>query len=307
MEEFGRDIVQSACLLQAEQHAQEPLKKNGEFDLMEKSLKIHMMFSMSTSHLPRNCSSVFMTVVSRLRATAKEDVPSFSFLRAATTIATAKEIELTVLHFLLKFETKTDDIEALNFWRSLERIALWMMLVKPKVQLRRTRCFQIINSSDNPTNLKAALDLSKEEKQEICDTLRTASFDTPSWKSIAKAILERMNEHELMIISQTRLKSELNFLQLEHVLPEKWEKEWNKDLTKIDAEKCLPMKGNFALLNQKINVKISNGSFSAKQPHLLESPYPLTRRIGNAGKWTRSTFEAHHRYLVELAIKIWDL
>mmetsp|Transcript_24903 Transcript_24903/g.65372 ORF Transcript_24903/g.65372 Transcript_24903/m.65372 type:complete len:101 (-) Transcript_24903:2141-2443(-) len=46
MEEFGRDIVQSACLLQAEQHAQEPLKKNGEFDLMEKSLKIH---------IPRSC------------------------------------------------------------------------------------------------------------------------------------------------------------------------------------------------------------------------------------------------------------
>ena len=61
-----------------------------------------------------------------------EDLPSLHFLRAATQIATSKEIEPVVLHMLVKWQSTTHDEEKMRFvsdLRKLERIAMWMMLV----------------------------------------------------------------------------------------------------------------------------------------------------------------------------------
>ena len=61
-----------------------------------------------------------------------EDLSSLHFLRAATQIATSKEIEPVVLYMLVKSQSTTHDEEKMRFvsdLRRLECIAMWMMLV----------------------------------------------------------------------------------------------------------------------------------------------------------------------------------
>ena len=98
-------------------------------------------------------------------------------------------------------------------------------------------------------------------------------------------------------------------LQLEHVLPQKyatvaaWTRKWDTD----SAREWMHCLGNLALLNQKVNAKISNGPFDKKKDHLALSPYPLTRQMTKHAKWDAKAVKSHHETVISLAIFIWNL
>jgi hypothetical protein len=316
-DEVGRETLEAACLLLAQAHTCKPLRKSGEIDLMEDFLKRYVSehgdgrtfydklvvpyakklyyFRDSQNHLKS--------------AEQGRNTPSLSFLRAASQITTSKEIELVVLHFLVNLKVGTDSDEARSHILMLERIALWMLLTKPKAPARRTRCFDIVRSAGNAAALETALKLSHEEKQEINIALRTTEFRGAAALKTAKAVLERMNECTLLNAHQSRVTAVPGTLQIEHVLPQKFENvaSWKEHWDSAKATALSSRLGNLALLNQKTNVQLSNGPFENKKKEFENSPYPLTKRISQAPIWDPATVEEQHEELHRLAVEVWQL
>jgi hypothetical protein len=155
------------------------------------------------------------------------------------------------LHFLVNLKDETDSDEARSHILMLERIALWMLLAKPKAPARRTRCFDILSNTNNAA-------LSHEEKQEINIAFLTTEFRGAAGLKIAKALLERMNECILLDAHQSRVTAVPGTLQIEHVLPQKFENvaSWNEDWDSAKATELSSRLGNLTLLNQKTNSKM---------------------------------------------------
>jgi len=333
-EDVGRDTLSSACILIAQSELQKPvMKNNGEVDLFEDYLKIYLE---SITKGDGDGATYFKNVLVPatkilqslhdgtlvLEGNGDKTPPSLSFLRAACQIRTSKDIELVILHLLSHYEkgkTKSQKGEIEDALFDLEGIALWMMLTKPKPAERRKRCFDIINlRSSRPKGRKKVdkyynpLSLSSEERHAIIDNLENGEFGKGMDSKIGKAILERLNEHELITSSQVKkIQYMHSTLQIEHILPQKynkvakWIEEWNED----DAELWMHRLGNLVLLNQKLNSKISNGHFVEKIKHYKSSPYPMTRRISDSylEKWTLDEVKDNHFYVLDFAKCVWEL
>jgi hypothetical protein len=327
-EEVGRKNLESACLLFAQIWLRRSVHRNGEMDLMEDFLKQYIeqhdvdgaiFFGEKICPASKTLTRFrngHVTLVSNGGPSYKsDDLPSLVFLQSACQIPASKEIELVVLHFLMQWELTRDDVEKIGLQcslRKLEKIAVWMMLAKPTPSARLKRCFEIIDSGNNvlPAGSSNPLDLTHEENIMVFEKLTETPFggNAPGTK-IAKAILERLNEFLLVQSSQGRVNPMDKSLQLEHVLPQKydkvmeWTRLWDTDSTSIWMHRL----GNLALLNQKVNAKISNGSFESKRSHLEASPYPLTRLMAKYTTWDVEAVQTHHETVASLAIQVWNL
>jgi hypothetical protein len=310
---IGRKLLETACLALAQGELCEALRRDGESDLMEKYVR------QDTVTNKYDGASFFKYKIFPAASLLKDfrenrldfgivaDPPSMPFLKAACDIPASKEIELVVLAMLMKLKSADSLAKQL---KKLERVALWMMLAKPKLPLRRKRCFSIINSLNDPDSLEDALKLSSDEKETIRSQMDEQDFGkTVSGRRLAMALLDGLNEHHARLNNQASIQAFLSTLQVEHVLPQKWDgnPSWKEEWAPNEAERWLHRIGNLALLNQKANSKISNRSFSMKRPDLGDSIYPLTRRISKYKCWDANAIETNHKEFCRLAAEVWCL
>jgi len=309
----GRHILERACVALAQGELCEALRRDGEFDLMEKYAR------QDTNANGYDGSAFFECKIYRAACLLKDfrdnrvdvgnavDPPSLTFLKAACDIPASKEIELVVLAMLM---IASPDRQA-RLLKQLERIALWMMLARPKLPLRRKRCFRIIECLRTDSELlEDNLKLSSDEKESIRQHLNEYNFGkTSSGRKLAMALLDGLNEHQARLHNQANIQPVVSTLQVEHVLPQKWEgnPSWKEEWEREDAERWLHRIGNLVLLNQKVNSKISNGAFSIKQADLGNSVYPLTRYISKQHSWDAKVVEANHFEVCRLAAEVWHL
>jgi hypothetical protein len=310
----GRRLLEKACLALAQGELCEALRRDGELDLMEKYARLDTYangydgFAFFDCKVYRAASLLKDFRENRIDFDGTVDPPSLPFLKAACDIAASKEMELVILAVLMSAQS-LDVLAALL--KKLERIALWMMLAKPKLPLRRKRCFSIINGlKTDPILLENSLKLSGDEKESIRRYLDESNFGkTSSGRKLAMTLLDGLNEHQARLHNQANIQPVLSTLQVEHVLPQKWEgnPSWKEEWEREDAERWLHRLGNLALLNQKVNSKISNGAFSIKQADLGNSVYPLTRYISKQKQWNTKVVEANHFEVCRLAADVWKL
>lgn len=93
-------------------------------------------------------------------------------------------------------------------------------------------------------------------------------------------------------------------INLEHVLPEKPEGNWNHippDVAKVYVKRV----GNLALMLAKSNSDLRSASFDAKKAVYKDSPYETTRRIASNREWNTNQIEDRQRILSSLALKAW--
>jgi hypothetical protein len=326
----GRENLEDACIMLAQIGLRRRVQKNGEMDLMEEFLKQYM-----AKYDKKDGADFFDEQIVRAAETLAEfrkghvtlvtsgsnapnDLPSLSFFNSAAQIQVSKEIELVVLHLLIQWGLTSDDDEKIALERSLrklERIAVWMMLTKPTPTVRFKRCFEIIDmiNDGGPVGPCSPLDLTCEENEMVIKMINETAFgkDFAGIKT-AKAILERLNEFSLIKSSQGRVNPiESKALQLEHVLPQGYKtvNEWTLLWDAKDATTWMHRFGNLALLNQKVNAGISNGSFERKKNHLDSSPYPLTRQMAapQHANWDLRAVKTHHEMVANLATQVWNL
>ena len=198
----------------------------------------------------------------------------------------------------------------IKYLADLEKLALWMMIAKPKPKDRRQRCIDAIKYVQDPSGQDSnPFILQKEETDVIKQRLDTEEYGKGASSRVGKAILERLNEFELVNKNQVqRITPFHKTLQLEHVLPQKWHNVdyWSGRWSDNEANAWLHKLGNLALLNQKLNAKVSNGSFDGKRQE-YESPYPLTQRIARYSKWSPKEVKENHSGILDLASRVWSL
>ena len=90
---------------------------------------------------------------------------------------------------------------------------------------------------------------------------------------------------------------------LEHILPQKPNKDWNLGPDKVEG--LYNRLGNQALLRGSVNSKIGNVGFDAKRKALEESPFTLTKIVSKCAVWTEKEISERQIKLAELASKAW--
>lgn len=313
-DEVGRTTVEDACTLLAQIHLSRCVKQKGNevdiFDDYLKSVLIEKEIDGATffdKHVKPAAQILYKFRNGQMSVLGKNPVatPSLQFLASVSKIQVSAETELVALKLLMKHIELTDPNEKLlleDQLKKLERIALWMLLAKPDKRMRQKRIFDVMANGDYR--------LTSDERSEIIENLEVLDFGANQRSiKIAKAILERIEEYEMNEIHQARVVTNVEALQIEHILPQKhvdilsWTESWTDECAQQWKHKL----GNLALLNQKKNSEISNGPFEKKRHCLLESPYPRTQRAGKAQQWDPRTVEEFHKETIQWAIKVWQL
>jgi uncharacterized protein DUF1524 len=95
-------------------------------------------------------------------------------------------------------------------------------------------------------------------------------------------------------------------INLEHVLPEKTEENWNHinpDAAKVYVKRL----GNLTLMLAKTNSDLRSAGFDKKKAVYQSSPYETTRQIASAPEWNEAQIDARQKILADLALKAWPL
>jgi hypothetical protein len=321
-DDVGRKVLESACLLLAQAALSQRPRKNCEIDLLEDYLKEDLLAhgydgkGFFEARVAPACRAL-----KRFRDGAHDAAgrgggaarPSLRFLRAACELPASKEVEMVVLQLLLRLDGAADEEAAAaaeGRLRRLERVALWMMLAKPDLRARCSRCFRMVQALQGGGREEGAFALAAEERGAARRALDETPFGaTAPGRSAARAVLARLNEHELRLHSQCDVRPHDETLQVEHVLPvaHRGTPAWGEAWGAADPEASVHRLGNLVLLNQSKNAKLGNAPFARKREVLVDSPYPLTKAVGRAPAWDPAALGAQHAALVEHAAGVWEL
>lgn len=95
-------------------------------------------------------------------------------------------------------------------------------------------------------------------------------------------------------------------ITLEHVLPERPEKNWPQFNAEEHAAYWRRI-GNLCLLPKGMNNDLGSAGEEAKFAVYKDKPYELTRQIADAGHWTKETICKRQVGMAKLALKAWPL
>ncbi len=114
-----------------------------------------------------------------------------------------------------------------------------------------------------------------------------------------KLILESLEE------SLSKERVDPQNLTIEHIMPQKLTKEWQKMLGAYSNvhKKWLHTLGNLTLTGY--NPELSNKPFEKKLPHLRSSNVTLNQYFRNIDTWNEEAIKSRAKYLANIAIKVW--
>ncbi len=114
-----------------------------------------------------------------------------------------------------------------------------------------------------------------------------------------KLILESLEE------SLSKERVDPQNLTIEHIMPQKLTKEWQKMLGAYSNvhKKWLHTLGNLTLTGY--NPELSNKPFEKKLPHLRSSNVTLNQYFHNIDTWNEEAIKSRAKYLANIAIKVW--
>lgn len=154
----------------------------------------------------------------------------------------------------------------------------------------------VLNSSDN----------------DVKETLLNSSTK----QDLAKSLLLLVNN---FLVDEEQQGFNISFVKpsLEHVMPqsnEKWEddlKQQSKNNWRVEYEKHLNLIGNFYVLPQKLNTKVSNSEFSKKKPELVKIKTPeilgsdkyKISALTSIDEWTFKLIKSRTQELVKLLVE----
>jgi uncharacterized protein with ParB-like and HNH nuclease domain len=156
--------------------------------------------------------------------------------------------------------------------------------------------------------IKTAKEFAKEMTKAIpSDTVFENAFKTArvSKSHLARYYLIALENHSGGSGSPELVpNSNVNEVNLEHVLPENPKGEW-PGLSADTCEAYYRRIGNMALLSTTKNSKIGNLAFDKKKPTLHASGFQLTKQIAAEAEWGPAEIEKRQSELAALAVKVW--
>lgn len=133
----------------------------------------------------------------------------------------------------------------------------------------------------------------------------------------------------------TRIRAQSDFLNIEHVMPQKWQQHWplvietegdagddeaQREVAIKKRERAINTVGNLTLTNSKLNAKMSNQAWPTKKPALQQKstllittasilsapPFVQGGEADNwASDWEEGRIEKRSMYLTRLALRAW--
>ncbi len=136
------------------------------------------------------------------------------------------------------------------------------------------------------------------------DTFRASIINQAVYSSSSSArvkfILESLEE------SLSKERVDPQNLTVEHIMPQKLKKEWQKMLGENHSnvqKKWLHTLGNLTLTGY--NSELSNNPFEDKLKHLESSNVTLNQYFWNLDVWNEEAIKSRAEYLADIAIKVW--
>ena len=182
--------------------------------------------------------------------------------------------------------------------------------------------FQIVGGVGGGTLERIYADTAKsitenkiKSAKEVTDAFRTLPTDAAfeagfSIASISKPSLARFYlrslEEGMSAETEERVpNTDVEKVNLEHVLPLTVTEEWEKIFSKDDTRAYQKRLGNLALMSSKSNSKAGNDSFTEKRKVFAKSTFHFTKIIGSKKIWNKKEIEQRQNEMAKLAVKIW--
>jgi len=159
-----------------------------------------------------------------------------------------------------------------------------------------------------------AISTAAQLKNEISGIIPTdvqfrEAFETAT---VSKAFLARYYLRTLENVVQAQedphfiVKSDEEEITLEHILPEKPEKNWPQFTSEEHASYWKRI-GNMILLRYKINSDLKSEPFQVKVPEYKKCSYKLTEQVTTLQDWTIETIRKRQVGLAKSALKAWPI
>jgi len=330
----GRDIVSDACLLRASSVLGTKVSKNGQIFALESWLREELTKkSLNGNDFFAKCVKPASLALGRYRdLNFGEKTFSFSssragkvgdmiairltFLRALTSsVSSTKELEIVILELLVrsmgKASAKHMPLKELDSYLGhVERLALWMALLKPPASQRYQRCFKFLENIQSKNIGSSFSMLSEEEMSAIREKLLVCNFGlTAAGRKNVIALLQRLNSY--ILFSNDRITTSGGTVQLyaEPILPVKatnkmWGEQWPD---KEEREFWMHRLGNFVLVSNKAKTIDSKLAFTSKKERYGKEVWPLTIDVTKSNEWSRLQLVEHMSSMLNLIDEIWGL
>ncbi|KJF17620.1 GmrSD restriction endonuclease domain-containing protein [Acidithrix ferrooxidans] len=155
------------------------------------------------------------------------------------------------------------------------------------------------------------------------EMIREVLFQFPTYKTLGKAqtrmLLEAIEDYkrgypEKSSSSFHEAPLKRDICSVEHIMPQKWESNWNApiDDSAYDRNLTVHLLGNLTLVKDKLNSSLSNAKWQGvggkRQKMEASTSILLTREVVELGKneWTDEIITDRTRSLIEAVLKIWE-
>jgi len=101
--------------------------------------------------------------------------------------------------------------------------------------------------------------------------------------------------------------SDVNKVNLEHILPQTPDEYWGKLFSKDDVNEMVNRLGNLAIIASKANSEVGNMPFYDKKNIYASSEFILTKEISSFQSWTKEDIQTRQKRMADIAVKHWSL
>ncbi len=171
-------------------------------------------------------------------------------------------------------------------------------------RIYNTIALKVFNNEINELfTIKKELDLIYISDDDFINIFATKEIPSSGQsKKIVKYILTK-NENHLSATDNDY--NDSNFT-IEHILPENFSNEWNKNFND-NAHKFIYRIGNYTLLESKLNNKCSDTLFATKKEIYKKSRYVLTNKHLLKDDWNINSLNEFQLFLAKQAAAIWKM
>jgi uncharacterized protein with ParB-like and HNH nuclease domain len=126
---------------------------------------------------------------------------------------------------------------------------------------------------------------------------------------LAKYILFKINDYLLKEKGEKEKVTDINRVNLEHIIPKKPDDEWKKFLKEksIELEKWVHRLGNMTILCKEYNRKIANKFFTKKKEMYMKSTLPINDDLKEYEEFGQNEIIKRQEKMAKIAKEIWKL
>jgi len=118
-----------------------------------------------------------------------------------------------------------------------------------------------------------------------------------------------LNNYLLMKKGEKEKVTRIGVVNLEHIIPKRPDKEWEKFLkdNNIELEKWVHKLGNMTILHKEYNRRIANKFFTKKKEMYAKSTLPINQELKEYEQFGPNEIIERQKKMAEIAKEVWKI